>query len=804
MLRICPHPGSLFLPLIFFVGSTALAQASDKPLEISIPAGNLANSLEKLGEQSGLQIMYEPAVASDIKVAAVSGRLTVSDALTQLLAQTGLQADRVNDKTVVLKRAETAPVKKEQDQPSTANSPPQEPSEALEEIVVTSQKRLERLQNVPISISVLTGPGLDASPVQGVTEALSRVPGTAANVTYQGGGTQLVMRGVTAGGALFNGSSPIAYYIDSVPFGFVRSAVVPDSNAYDLERVEVLRGPQGTLYGASAQNGVVRVLTADANASEFEIKARTSVSTTQGGGESYRGDMAVNVPIVDAKLAVRAVLGYQNLGGWIDRSGNEDVNDGDVRNLRFKVKAQPFESLTVDLSTWLSRAEYGAPSTSNDSATQVAELDEPMDTDFDMYGLKVGYDFAAFRFSSMTSYLDYHNQSYRDLGVYFSFPGLKTDELFESEVISQEFVLNSASEGSWRWSIGGMYRDAEDLQYQSNLLDGELLSVDVNDTYESRSAAVFGELTRVLMGGHLELTAGLRYFEDEVTLRENSNDAGLPLIRTQDNFDAVSPRLVATWLPSARATFYASYAEGFRSGFPQRALISRIAPEFPPADSDKLKNYEIGAKGSAADGRLLFDTAVYYIDWNDVQQSLTIPYQGLPRTVNINGAAASGIGIDMSVTAQATDRLDVGGGFSWNDLTMDTEVISAGELLFEKGDRLNVSPEWTASGWAGYSFPLVQADWEGRLSLSLNYTSEMDLRTIASGEQYIAPGDPMLIGRASFSVKSPGHWVTTLFVDNINNESGSPVRLPFVPGVIMDWDTRVRPRTYGAQLEYRF
>src|SRR5687767_1647963 len=140
----------------------------------------------------------------------------------------------------------------------------------LEEIIVTAQKREERLQDVPISISVLSGAELDQLTSDGVLEALERVPGVVATAPMAGSGAQLTVRGVSAGGATFNGSSPIAYYLDSVPFGLVKTAIVPDSNIYDLNRVEVLRGPQGTLYGASAQNGVVRVLTNDANPNEFE------------------------------------------------------------------------------------------------------------------------------------------------------------------------------------------------------------------------------------------------------------------------------------------------------------------------------------------------------------------------------------------------------------------------------------------------------------------------------------------------------------------------------------------------------
>src|SRR6202035_2278669 len=117
----------------------------------------------------------------------------------------------------------------------------------LEEVVVTAQKREERLHDVPISMSVLGGRELDQSSFQGVTDALNTVPGVATTTSLLSGGTQIEMRGVTAGGPTFTGSSTSAYYLDSVPFGFVKSAILPDPNVYDLQRIEVLRGPQGTL-----------------------------------------------------------------------------------------------------------------------------------------------------------------------------------------------------------------------------------------------------------------------------------------------------------------------------------------------------------------------------------------------------------------------------------------------------------------------------------------------------------------------------------------------------------------------------
>ena len=165
--------------------------------------------------------------------------------------------------------------------------------DALEEIVVTAQKREQRLQDVPIGITVMRGSTLDNSSAVSFLDALGSVPGVAItgtqNAAFQGGGAQLSIRGVTASAPSLAGTSPVAYYLDGVPFGLVKSAVVPDLAPYDLDRVEVLRGPQGTLYGASAEDGVVRVITSRADLHNFDIKTRVSEGADRTGRKQLPG-----------------------------------------------------------------------------------------------------------------------------------------------------------------------------------------------------------------------------------------------------------------------------------------------------------------------------------------------------------------------------------------------------------------------------------------------------------------------------------------------------------------------------------
>jgi iron complex outermembrane recepter protein len=674
----------------------------------------------------------------------------------------------------------------------------------LQEVVVTAQKRSERLQDVPISISVLGGERLDTSTAQGITESLSRVPGVMADESSIGGGTQLRMRGVTATSSVFAGASTVAYYLDSVPFGFLYSAILPDTNAYDLDRVEVLRGPQGTLYGASSLAGVVRVLTHNADPNAFGFKVRAATSSTEGGGENYRGDMAVNVPLVDGKLAMRMVAGYQSLSGWIDKPIEKNANDAKISNVRLKINAQPSDQLSIGASVWRSRADYGAPSAGLDNGQRNSLIDEPISSDFDAYSLKADYDFYGVSLTSMTSYLDYVNESYYDVLIIGGAPGI-FQYLFPAKLFAQEFNLVSTNEGNWRWSLGGLYRDEQE---ETRFYWNPTYAQRTQDLYASESYAVFGELTRIFLDGQLELTGGLRYFEDRVKQDQRATFNGAPPAGpyADTTFDATTPRLILTWYPNEHATVYASYGEGFRSGRAQNINILRISPAFDPIKPDTLTNYELGAKGGLWGGRLNFDAALYYMDWRDIQQQLSVydPVVANYWSTLVNSKSASGMGFDLGITAELVEGLTLGATFSTNDLGFDTDVFSGGVLLFSKDDRPNLSPERTIGASVDYAVALGGRGYEGRFSASVNYTSEQFNRSLARGAVTVAEGDPMTIGRASFSISAPSGWTATLFADNINNEQGSPSAIPATSPGNGNGNFRIRPRTIGAQVDYRY
>jgi iron complex outermembrane recepter protein len=659
--------------------------------------------------------------------------------------------------------------------------------DALEEIVVTAQKRQESAEKVPISMTVLGGQELDQSTAQGVADVLNTVPAVSTLNSYQGGGTLVTIRGVSAGEALLNGSGTVGYYLDSVPFGLIREAIGPDEDAYDLQRIEVLRGPQGTLYGANALNGVVRVLTNDADLSNYELKIRATGSDTEGAGGGFRSDMALNAPIVPGVLGARAVIGYEDAPGWINSPVQKDFNDEHVLNMRLKLNAQPTDDLTIGLSGWTSRDTYGGPSVGNAPAFNDTTFAQPIHNDYDTGALKVAYDSKAFSVSSATSYLDYSSDSNMD---FTPFVGIASDlqTILSSHVWSEEVLLTSRNESDWRWSIGDMYRRATEDLHETVPAFG----IDVHVIDISKSNAVYGEVTRLLFDQQLELTAGARYFHDSVS--QPVDEIYPP---SQTTAAATTPRAVITWHPDNNWTLYGSYSQGFRSGFPQAGPNTAL----PPAQPDRLHNYELGSKGSLFDGHLKFDMALYYMDWQHVQESITVAVNGVPYSATVNGRSASGPGVDLALTTEVIDRLTLAGSFSWNNLKVDSDVYSGGALLFPNGSRLNLSPEYTAGLSADYGFPFFTTGLDAHFSVSGNYVSEMENTVLLGSAADVGRGDSEIISRARFSVISKNGWTGTLFGDNLNNYQKSPE-----PGYgsLAEYYGRVRPRTVGIQAEYKY
>ncbi len=830
-------PARAILVCLFFTFRAAGADVPGAMYRLDIPAQDLNAALQQLALASRHNLFYRSELVAGRVSPALKGEFTTDEALDALLNGTDFTYDitplatvliRDKDSSLIASAAANAPLRvaavvgaeerAKTDPPATQGEPA-----PLEEVLVTAQKREERLQDVPIAIAVLGGNAFDKSSDRGIVEAVGRVPGVfsavSGNGSRQGGGNpMIVIRGVSAPAT---GTSTTGYYLDNVPYSRNTLSIVPDINPYDLDRVEVLRGPQGTLYGATALNGVVRVLTKNPDLQDFEFKTRGSLQSTERGSESYSGDTAFNMPLIQDKLAARLVLGYQDLGGWIDKpnlaSGpKKDANDTEKKTGRIKLAAKPTDDFWVGLSGWFQRSEGGSLPTSSDGGrTNVSRLDEYNTFDFDIYNLDLGYDTRLFSIKSATSYVDLTLDNSFDFTS--QVPGNAIIGTADSSIFTEEVVLNSLGQGPWRWTLGAMYRDGQDNVSQLRSLS---TVPDITHT-QSKSIAVYGELTRVFAEGRYELTGGLRYFRDKLHDWEDSRSDtpnGIPtggLQSTESTFKKTTPRVVFTWHPEEGSTLYASYSQGFRSGINQRFAVVAADPNVPAAQPDTLTNYEIGAKENLLGGQLALELALYYIDWKDPQLNRTI-YIGNPLGPSViydSGDSISGAGFDLSIAYSPIDSLKLGLNGGWNDLTFDTDVYSLTNvrgvgvlniLVSRKGTRPVSSPQTTVGAFVDYSVPLGGNGYRGRLSASANHVSEQISAIDSSGrvnrsEGVPYKGDSMMITRASFTVDAPKHWSAMLFVDNIGNDQGL-MRDSFSS----QYNTVIRPRTYGVQLEYRY
>jgi outer membrane receptor protein involved in Fe transport len=801
---------------------TVWAQPAAREYDFQIERERLRDVLSDFALQSGMNVLYSGSDSEqtvNLVIGPLQGRYTITSALDKLLANSELTYVRPNDRTIVLqekkKNTGVKPIAMlNQDGQVNAAAVAAAPEAAgtaaaatgaartvstnasnrddnVETVIVTAQRRDERLQDVPISITVLRGVELDRSSSRGVSDVLNQVGGVSL-VESAPGNSQISVRGVVPDETV--GTSTTGYYLDEVPFTFISSSQLPDANAFDLSRVEVLRGPQGTLYGANALSGVVRLITNEANLDDLEAKGRMRASQTDHGGNNYGGDFAVNVPLVSGKLAVRAVASYSDMSGYIDSSltGDRGINDSQVQAYRLNANYKPIDELSVKFGWSRSKIENGAPSRAMDDLTTPFSTNQPDERIYDTYNLIGEYRLPTVTLLSSTSYLDYSADTQAEIMLAGAFR-LNFFNSFGLRSFAQEFRAASHLQGPWQWSAGAIYKGTTETQVQNAQ---PLLPFPYQVREQSKSYAVFGELTRSFAEDKVAVTAGLRYFEDDLDSTQQSDFFGPGIAPRAATFDKVTGRLVLNYKPETNYTYYASIATGFRSGLSQTPAVAVVDPSFPPIDPDSLTNYEVGTKGTTG-GTLGYEVAVYYTDWKDVQQSVIVPLGFVGR---VNAGTASGLGVDASVSVQPIDALVLRANVGWSGLEFDEDVSSGGVVLFSKGARVNRSPEWTGALSGSYRIVTPMDGTDVVLGGSFNYRSEVSSRYLNGALLTQTESDAMRTLNMSVGLESE-RWSISLYGDNLLDERGSiaPPDLTFANSSV-----RLRPLTIGLQGTFNY
>jgi len=662
-------------------------------------------------------------------------------------------------------------------------------SGALEEVIVTAQKRDQLLQDVPISMTAFTSSMLEDTGAAQLADFLQTAPGVGI-IDSESGTQNIQIRGVNS----FYGNAVVGYYLDELPFTLVGNTQLPDVRTYDLQRIEVLRGPQGTLYGDGSLGGTIRILTHDPDLTGFAANAELIGSSTSDGDGNFAAKGMLNMVFKEDVAALRLVASDESYGGWIDNvtSGKKNQNERDITNFRGKFRWVPTERLEIVLSAWHTEEDAFGDSQARDDMTTVDPAPE-YDVEYDLYGATIRYAFDSFDLVSASSWMDYTGDSLTWIAGLFEF-----SDLTDQDIFSQELRLASTGDGMFQWTTGFFYRTMD--RHTVALLPAFAITQDLN--LESDSYALFGEGTWTFLDNRLDLTLGLRYFEDDRRYVEDIDPAFLEIIQSVDpsftgvvdeTFDNVSPRFNALYRMSDDWNVYANVAEGFRTGQPQPAISLGLAALFgvdipSGIDPETLWSYELGTKGTFMDGRAQFEAALFYNDWKDLQVPIVVTPQ--VRAL-VNGGTGVTKGVEAGLTISPMDgwTLNFTGSYTDAEFTEDVPGINISD-----GDTIPNVPEVTLSAGTTYRWPLTDS-LGGFVYGGVQYASELsDTLNFATDSDNITQVDLRTGVEAD-------RWSAFLFADNLFDEDGAVAPYAFGP---TGPATRLRPLTIGLQLSARF
>jgi iron complex outermembrane recepter protein len=640
----------------------------------------------------------------------------------------------------------------------------------LEEVVVTAQRREERLQDVPAAITSLSGDNLNQQNLLGNADLAARVPGLSLDVQGPGEST-LSIRGV---GTAYGLAPAVSYYLNETPLDIRTdgSTGVQDVDFFDVDRVEVLRGPQGTLYGSSSMGGALRILTAQPDPTGFSAKAETGISTMDGGGTGYVGKAAVNVPLSD-NAAIRFVGAYEHIPGYVDHAASGDwfeptpdlpvsdrrINDADLTSGRILGLVQINDKVKITPSVWYAEIDAGGASeyyTNLPRFTTAGTYPTPAKSKAVNGNLLIEAELGFASLLSSSSMLTRDVNNRRDLTLLsvniaplFGLPAVDYPTLdrftSDNEGLIQEFRLTSPADQRLTWVAGAYFSRFE--QDSVELIDSEAFATAIGQvddtsiyTFEQevidRQGAVFADVTYAATP-KLDLTVGARYYELRSSL-ENVQTGVLaapnqPLIRADAS--GTSPRAVVAYRPTDDLMLYATAARGYRPGGPNVGLPEGIGCELvdayqPLYDPDSVWNYELGAKTEFMQRRLSINVALYHIDWKDVQQAVADPGCGYIIVANVGEARSRGV--EAEILVRPIDNLTLSAVASYTDAEF-TSIAEAYQLASAStpGDPLPGIPRKKFNVDAQYGRALgddrswfVRADWTWLSSVPTGFTTQ--------------------------------------------------------------------------------
>ncbi|MEP7246334.1 MAG: TonB-dependent receptor [Gammaproteobacteria bacterium] len=824
----------------------------EREVSFNLPRQPLENALLGFSEQAEVQVLTNSTTLPDQVTSEVAGKLRVRVALETILHGTGLGYAIVNEDTIAIQSAKAPSGASTASEPLPVATPPvvlastnqrivlaqaepapaadrdaqsraarrQQPEE-IEEVIVTATKRGEETaQSLPLSISALSGEHLAEAGATVFSDWSHSVPGLM--FQDQGpGDKRYIIRGVQSIGA-----PTVGVYLDN--------AVISGSNGeddgggknvdirlYDMERIEVLRGPQGTLYGAGSLSGTIRLITKQPKFDVVEGDVGAELSNTSKGGDNYNFNGMINVPLVQDKLARRAVGWYVNDSGFIDnvRLGDKDINTEETTGGRLSVAYAVTDRLKLTGSILHQEQNVGGKSfyfpsdgdlnnseytlgPRSDRAT-ISQLD--LNYRFDRGTLDVSsayFDrFVFFRFDSTP------------ILIFFGVPDLPAVTLQpeNSSIWTNEARYSSNLGGPFQFVVGALH------QRLTRSFVSSVVSVDAQgratgsapDIFGRTSAkgveqeAVFGEGTYSFTE-KLSVTAGARWFKS--TEDANSQNVfpffGGPPEDPRSSHTSehkVTPKLSVAYKIDDQRLLYVLASQGFRQGGTNDAGFGSLIQVPEGFESDSLWNYEAGLKSTWLDRRLMLNLTAYAIRWSDIQTKNRTPELGFVYIGNAGTASADGLEAELTMRPVRGLELQTAIAYQNARLTEDQPLAATDNDAGRSGDRIPNTPRFTANGSAQYTWP-VASNFDAVVRGEVSY--------VGSSQTYFSDRSEFFQALPSYALADfrfglqADKWNATLFVKNAFDRRAQIDKLYQTDAPLSVFTAR--PRTVGVNVGYRF
>jgi iron complex outermembrane receptor protein len=706
----------------------------------------------------------------------------------------------------------------------------------LEEIIVTATKENEPVRAIAGSVTALTGAQLDAAGAQSFADYLTRVPGVVFNAAIPGLST-VTIRGVSTTTSLDQGQGTTGYFINDVPLTDPNFAVaIPDIDAFDVNNVTVLRGPQGTLFGSASLGGAINYEAALPNLSKFEGRVQGTVAGASVGAGSQSEKIMLNVPLVENRLAIRGVFVYRQDGGYVDNIGTgvKNANETLVRGGRIEVLWAPTDGTRIN---YLFLRQLEDTKDNGDQEPVIAGplqkrtlIAEPLDFKTTINNLRLDQDVG---FATLTATATYHQKaqfSNSDLTASFGplfgnqLSPISAPQYATSNGTTFEMRLASKPGGRFDYVVGIMHdltrESFLDLfgapgaeQYATTNFDpifgagfgaraapGDIFLTSTLDV-KGEEEALFGEGS-FHFNDQWKITLGGRLFDTKVTGATSSSGL-LEFLLTNPNvlsFNFTSPekatgftpKAAITWNPTGNIMAYALASKGFRFGGPNINPPDPTSP-FPPTYApDTVWNYEIGTRTDWLDRTLELDATAFYIDWKNIQVRLGTA-SGLAYATNFG--RAKNYGLESTVIWHPVGGWTLQGNFTYLDATL-SQAVQSGATNEPAGATLPGASKWNLNATVRY-------DWSG---IPLRPAVQLSDRFISTAPAGFGFADPITLGNYNLlDGRVSGRYANleaTMFVNNIADKRGVTTASDFAGSPFSQYI--VRPRTYGLTLDYRF